>query len=124
MAAKWIEMLTGPLEQKKQYKHDKARMEALPEPYVTSAKAMHRYLMYAGGITDGDTLMRMFTDMVDLWEQASIDRTAVREIVGADPVDFAETFAKAYAGREWLDKERARFTRAIDAAEHGEEQGS
>lgn len=118
MAAKWIEVITGSLEQKKQYKQDKTRMEALPEPYASSAKAMHRYLMYAGGITDGDTLMRMFTDMVDLWEQAAIDRTAVREIVGDDPADFAETFAKAYAGREWLDKERARFTRAIDAAEH------
>ena len=33
MAAKWIETLTGSLEQKKQYKQYKARMEALPEPY-------------------------------------------------------------------------------------------
>ena len=29
MAAKWIEALTGSLEQKKQYKQDKARIEAL-----------------------------------------------------------------------------------------------
>ena len=39
MAAKWIEALTGSLEQKKQYKQDKARIEALPEPYGTAAKA-------------------------------------------------------------------------------------
>ena len=57
MAAKWIETLTGSLEQKKQYKQDKARIDALPEPYGTAAKAMHRYFMYYGGITDGDTLM-------------------------------------------------------------------
>lgn len=31
MAAKWIEALTGSLEQKKQYKQAKARIEALPE---------------------------------------------------------------------------------------------
>ena len=30
MVAKWIEALTGSLEQKKQYKRDKARIEALP----------------------------------------------------------------------------------------------
>ena len=30
MAAKWIETLTGSLEQKKQYKQYKARIEALP----------------------------------------------------------------------------------------------
>ena len=57
MAAKWIETLTGSLEQKKQYKQDKARIDALPEPYATAAKAMQRYFMYYGGITDGDTLM-------------------------------------------------------------------
>ena len=34
MVAKWIEALTGSLEQKKLYKQNKARMEALPEPYA------------------------------------------------------------------------------------------
>lgn len=116
MAAKWIEALTGSLEQKKQYKLALARIEGLPAPYAEAATAMHRYLMYAGGITDGDTLIRMFTDLADLWERAAVDGTPVRDIVGDDPVDFAETFAKAYAGREWIDKERTRFTTAIDDA--------
>ena len=56
MAAKWIETLTGSLEQKKQYKQYKARIEALPEPYGSAAKAIQRYFMYYGGVTDGDTL--------------------------------------------------------------------
>ena len=56
MVAKWIETLTGSLEQKKQYKQEKARIDALPEPYGTAAKAMQRYFMYYGGVTDGDTL--------------------------------------------------------------------
>jgi DNA-binding ferritin-like protein (Dps family) len=116
MAAKWIETLTGSLEQKKQYKRDKARIDALPEPYGTAAKAMHRYFMYYGGITDGDTLMTMFGDLADLWERAAIDGTSVRAIVGDDPVEFAETFAQAYSGRQWIDKERERLTKAIDAA--------
>jgi hypothetical protein len=33
MAARWIELATGSLEQKKQYKQYRARIEALPEPY-------------------------------------------------------------------------------------------
>lgn len=117
MAAKWIETVTGSLEQKKQYKKDKKRIDTLPEPYRTSAKAMHRYLMYSGGITDGGTLIVMFTDLADLWERASLDRTPVREIVGDDPVEFAESFALAYAGERWIDKERARLTQAIEDAE-------
>ncbi len=120
MVAKWIESLTGSLEQKKQYRHEKARIDGLSEPYGTAAKAMHRYLMYYGGVTDGDTLITMFGDLADLWERAAADRTPVREIVGDDPVDFAETFAQAYSGRQWIDKERARLTKAIDDAEQQE----
>ena len=116
MAAKWIETLTGSLEQKKQYTKDKTRIDALPEPYATAAKAMHRYVMYYGGITDGDTLMTLFGALADLWERAAVDGTPVRAIVGADPVEFAEAFAQAYSGRQWIDKERKRLTEAIDQA--------
>ena len=117
MVAKWIEALTGSLEQKKQYKKDKARMEALPEPYRSAAKAFARYFMYYGGLTDGDTMVTMLGDFTDLWERAAVDGTPVREIVGDDPVEFAENFAEAYAGTRWIDKERARLTAAVEAAE-------
>ena len=121
MVAKWIEAVTGSLEQKKQYRKDKARIDGLPEPYAAAAKAMHRYLLYYGGVTDGDTLITMFGDLADLWERAAVDGTPVREIVGDDPVEFAETFAQAYAGRQWIDKERARLNKAIEDAEQGGE---
>lgn len=120
MVAKWIETLTGSLEQKKQYKRDKARIDGLPEPYATAAKAMHRYFMYYGGITDGDTAITMFSDLADLWERAAADETPVRDIVGDDPVGFAETFAEAYSGTHWIDKERARLTEAMNEAERKE----
>lgn len=115
MAVKWIEALTGSLEQKKQYKQSMARIEALPEPYKDVAKAFNRYFMYYGGMTEGDTLVLMISDHADLWERAAVDGTPVRTIVGDDPVEFAETFAAAYAGARWIDKERARLTKAVDA---------
>ncbi|WCB93315.1 hypothetical protein DSM104299_02028 [Baekduia alba] len=121
MAAKWIELVTGSLEQKKQYRQYKARIEALPEPYGTVAKALERYFMYYGGITDGDTAVKMMGDFADLWDRAVADGTPVRSIVGEDPVEFAETFVQAYAGTQWIDKERARLTKAIEEAERAEE---
>ena len=117
MAAKWVETLTGSLEQKKQYKQYMARIDALPEPYGAAAKALQRYLTYYGGVTDGDTLVTMMGDHVELWERAAADGTPVREIVGDDPVEFAEAFAQAYSGKQWIDKERARLTKAIADAE-------
>lgn len=113
MAVKWFEALTGSLEQKKQYRNDMARIEALPAPYAAAAKGVHRYLMYAGGITDGDSMTRMITGLADLWERAAADSTPVHDIVGDDPVVFAEDFVAAYADRRWIDKERARLRKAI-----------
>ena len=117
MAAKWIEALTGSLEQKKQYKQYKARLDALPEPYGATAKAFQRYFMYYGIVSDGDTLITMLSDFADLWEGAVADGTPIRAIVGDDPVEFAEAFTQAYTGKQWIDKERARLTKAIDDAE-------
>ncbi|WP_430644965.1 DUF1048 domain-containing protein [Agromyces sp. GXS1127] len=123
MAAKWIEVLTGSLESKKQYRQYKARIEALPEPYRTAAKAFERYLMVNGGITDGDTtvMMTMLGDFADLWERAAADETPVRDIVGDDPVAFAEAFSEAYVGKRWIDKERNRLTKTIEDLEGKEE---
>ena len=115
MAAKWIEFLTGSLDDKKAYRQYKARIAALPEPYRTAAMAFERYFMYNGGITDGDpaVMITMLNDFADLWERAAADQTPVDEIVGDDPVEFAEAFAAAYSGKRWIDKERARLTDTI-----------
>lgn len=116
MAAKWIETLTGPLEQKKQYRQYKARVEALPEPHRAVAKAVERYILHQGGITDGDTVVTMLGDLADLWERAAADDTPVRAVVGDDPVEFAEDFVRSYSSRQWIDKERARLRKAVDDA--------
>lgn len=121
MAAKWIELVTGSLEQKKQWKRYRARIEALPEPYRTAANALQRYFMY-NGVVDGETSLQMWSDFADLWERAVADGTPVRAIVGDDPVEFAEAFAQAYTGKRWIDKERARLTKAIEDAEQGGQQ--
>lgn len=116
MAAGWIEQLTGSLEQKKQYRQYKTRVERLPSDYRAAVSALERYLMYFGAITKGDVLVSMLGDLADLFEQSAADGTPIREIVGNDPVEFAETFMRNYTGGQWINKERERLIKAIDAA--------
>lgn len=119
MAAGWIEQLTGSLEQKKQYRQYKARMAQLPSGYCAAATALERYLTYFGSISKGEVLVAMLEDLVELFEQSAADGTPIRKIVGDDPVEFAEIFMRNYAGGQWIDKERERLTKAIDAAADG-----
>jgi DNA-binding ferritin-like protein (Dps family) len=114
MAAGWIERVTGSLEQKRQYRKHKAQVRGLPADYRTAVEAIERYLTYFGGISKGDTLVRMLDDLADLFEQAAVDGTPIRAIVGDDPVEFIETFLQNYSDGQWINKERQRLIKAID----------
>ena len=119
MAAGWIEQLTGSLEQKKQYRQYKARMAQLPGGYREAVSALERYLMYFGSISKGEVLVTMIGDLVDLFEQSAADDVSDRRAVGEDPVEFAETFMRNYAGGQWISKERDRLVKAIEVAADG-----
>lgn len=68
----------------------------------------------------GDVIVQMFLDLADFWERASLDRTPIHDIVGDDPVEFAENFVQAYGGKQWIDKERTRLTAAFARIEKGQ----
>ena len=127
MATGWIEQVTGSLEQKKRYRQYKARTKQLPANYRSAVDALERYLMYFGSITRGETLVSMLEDLADLFEQSAANGTPIREIVGEDPVEFAETFLQNYSEGQWINKERERLTSAIDRAagqDTGKQEGS
>jgi DNA-binding ferritin-like protein (Dps family) len=125
MATGWTKLLEtvyGPLEQKRRYRQYKARVERLPANYRTAIDAVERYTHYFGPGT-GDGIVRMLEDLADLFEQGAADGTPVREIVGEDPVEFAEAFLRNYPEGQWIIRERTRLTSAIKRAA-GEETGS
>ena len=109
MAAGWIA-------QKRRYRQYKARVERLPASYRTAVDAVQRYSYYFGhGTTEGG--LAMFEDLADLFEQGAASGTPVREIVGDDPVEFAEAFIRNYPQGQWIVRERERLTSAIKRAE-------
>lgn len=114
MAAKWIEQVTGSFEDKKRWRQYKARKEQLPGGYRTAIDGIERYFMYAGSIVKGDVFMQMLEDLADLIERAAADGTPIRDIVGEDPVEFADTFIQNYSDGQWINKERKRLNDAID----------
>jgi DNA-binding ferritin-like protein (Dps family) len=116
MAARWIE-------QKRHYRHYKARIGRLPASYRTAVAALERYMNYAGGLGDADTILSMLDDLADLFEQGAANGTPIRDIVGRDPVEFAEEFLRNYRAGQWVARERERLTLAIERAA-GEDAGT
>ena len=115
-------MATGWTEQKRRYRLYKARAERLPVNYHAAIDALERYMEFFGP-GQGGSLLSMLEDLVDLFEQSAANRTPIREIVGEDPVEFAEAFLRNYPEGQWISRERERLTSAIERAA-GEEGGN
>jgi DNA-binding ferritin-like protein (Dps family) len=113
MSQEWIEKVVGSLAQKGRYRKYKARAERLPAKYHTAIDALERYLMLFGP-TNGDGILSMLEDLADLFEQSAANGTPIREIVGENPVEFAEAFQRNYPEGAWITRERERLTNAID----------
>ncbi|MFC4061916.1 DUF1048 domain-containing protein [Planomonospora corallina] len=112
---RYLEVMTGSLEDKKRWRQYRARVKRLPENYRTAAEALERYLMHFGP-ADGAGAMAMFADLADLLEQSAADGTPIRDLFGDDPVEFAEAFMANYPLGQYRARERNRFTSAIARA--------
>jgi DNA-binding ferritin-like protein (Dps family) len=102
---------------KKRWGAYKARTRRLPENYRSVVEAIERCLMHFVP-TDGDSAASMFEDLADLFEQAAADGSPIREIVGGDPLEFVEAFAKNYSQGGFItSRVRKQLIDAIDRAE-------
>jgi DNA-binding ferritin-like protein (Dps family) len=108
--------MPGWIEQKKRYRRYKVRIAKLPPSYRTAVAGMERYTNHLGGLGDAHSILAMLDDLADLFERGAADATPVRQIVGDDPVEFAESFLSNYPAGRWITRERERLNRAIDEA--------
>ena len=115
----WIaSKIIGP---KKEWRAYKARVKALPKPYMEAVAGVERYVMHFGGISDAEQAQSLFNDVIDIFEQAAADNTPIRDIVGEDPVEFADALIRNYQQTGYVAKEQGRLRDSITKAV--EEQG-
>lgn len=100
---------------KKRWRAYRARVKALPPNYQTAVEGIQRYLMYFGAV-DADSANSLFEAVIDLFEQAAADGTAIREIVGDDPVEFVDDLVRNYRKGGYVEREQQKLIRAIDEA--------
>ncbi|SMH50283.1 DNA-binding ferritin-like protein (Dps family) [Rathayibacter oskolensis] len=110
-----IEKLIGDLGDKKRYRAFKARTQKLPAEYRSVLEAVEHYVYYFAS-SKPEHLLALLDDLADVFEEAAASGTSIRDLVGEDPVEFAEAFLRNYPEGSWIGKERARLTDAVDRA--------
>ena len=112
-----IEKVVGDIGDKKRWQQYKARVQALPPGYRAAVEALERYLRYRAVIVKGDVVVDLHVELVEAFERAAAQGTPIREVVGGDPVQFAEALLGKHAAGEWIEGERQRLVAAIAGAE-------
>lgn len=107
------ELVSKMVGDKQRWRRYKARTKQLPGNYRTAIDAIERYMMHNAIPDSADSAASMFEDLADLFEQAAADGTPIREIVGADPVEFVEAFLENYTKPGWISRERDRLTSTL-----------
>ncbi|ASU81368.1 DUF1048 domain-containing protein [Actinopolyspora erythraea] len=108
---------------KRRYRQYRARVGRLPEDYRTAAEAIERYLMHFVP-ADNESAISEFEDLAELFERVASDGTPIREVVGDEPTEFAEEFARNYTKGGYVpDKERQRLLHGIERATGEREPG-
>jgi len=102
---------------KKQWREYKKRVKALPLPYMEAVAGVERYLMHFGAVNNPDSITSLFEDVIDIFERAAADNTPIRDIVGEDPVEFADALIRNYQQTGYVAKEQARLRDSITKAE-------
>lgn len=107
-----ITKLIGP---KKEWRAYKARVKKLPKPYADAVAGLQRYLFHFGS-ANGAISMALLEDLITVFEQGAASGSSVRDIVGEDPVEFAEALIRNYDKDGYVAREQDRLRRAINQA--------
>ncbi|TXG92262.1 DUF1048 domain-containing protein [Rhodococcus rhodnii] len=105
--------------EKKLYKQHTARAKQLPEGHRAALEAVRRYVWLFPS-NRGGALMPLLDDLLVLFEESAENGVGVADIVGDDPVEFAEAFLRNYSQDLWLYRERDRLTNTIDTIARAE----
>ncbi|AGX06862.1 MULTISPECIES: DUF1048 domain-containing protein [Bacillaceae] len=107
-----FEKIIGSLDDKREWKAMEARAKALPSEYSAAYKAIQKYMWTAGGgPTDWKGTNRIFTGILDLFEEGAAEGKKVTDLTGEDVAAFCDELVKDE--KTWNDKYRKKLNDTI-----------
>ena len=88
--SKFLDMVVGSIEDKKEWKSIEAHAKALPHDYRVVYEEIKHYLWNSSGITTIDA----FRVLIDLFEESAASGRQVLEVTGKDVAAFCDELVK------------------------------
>jgi Uncharacterized protein conserved in bacteria len=105
-----LELIKKMIGDKKEYRAQMARVEALPEKYRFVFKKMQGYMWnFVGG--DGSDMLNTQYELIELFEASAAEGKHVLDVTGEDVVGFCDELIRDT--KMWTDNYRKKLNRDI-----------
>ncbi|MDT2595508.1 DUF1048 domain-containing protein [Enterococcus dongliensis] len=108
---KWYKKMRN---EKKRYKDYLKAKEELPKEYGQALTALDHYMMNFVGSGD---FMGIFEDLLQLFADGAAEGRSISELVGNDPVKFADEIMAEYPEVLWYSKTRKKLKNEFERIE-------
>ncbi|MFI8658234.1 DUF1048 domain-containing protein [Priestia megaterium] len=97
--------------EKREYRIYKERVNQLPEEYKKAMKAIESYMW---NFAKGAGMLELLKNILEMFENSASDGLNVRDVVGNDIAEFADSFLAEFPEETWIDKLRNKLRDSIE----------
>ncbi|MCI1986705.1 MAG: DUF1048 domain-containing protein [Lactobacillus sp.] len=103
------------IKDKQRYKQFTKDVRALPTPYAATVNALTKYIWSFAG---SGAMVDVLEEVLHIFQESAAENVPIRQIVGEDPVEFAENIMAEYPNELWLIKYRHQLRQKVAEVEH------
>lgn len=103
-----LELIKKIIGDKKEYREQMARAEALPEDYRFVFKKIHGYI-WGFAVGDGSDMLEIQHELIELFEASAAEGKHVLDVTGEDVVGFCDELMRGT--KMWTDNYRKKLNR-------------
>ncbi|OAS85367.1 MULTISPECIES: DUF1048 domain-containing protein [Metabacillus] len=104
-------MIKKMIQEKREYRDYKKRVDNLPEEYRKAMKAIENYMW---NYAKGSGMLELLKNILDMFENSASDGLSVRDVVGDDIAEFADSLLAEFPEETWMDKMRKKLRDSIE----------
>ena len=104
-------MIKKMMQENREYRAYKQRVENLPEEYRKAMEAIEEYMW---NFAKGAGMLEHLKNILEMFENSASEGLSVRDVVGEDIAEFADSLLAEFPEETWMDKMRKKLRDSID----------
>ncbi|WML44391.1 DUF1048 domain-containing protein [Neobacillus sp. PS3-40] len=98
------------IQEKREYRAYQKRVNELPEEFRVAMKAIESYMW---NFAKGSGMFELLKNILEMFENSANDGLSVRDVVGSDIAEFADSLLAEFPEETWMDKMRKKLRDSI-----------